>query len=134
MSIARTGVFSPTLVGNWLDYIVGGTIPTYMALFTSDPHAAGNPLYVEVVSPKYVRVPVTGTWTRSGNLLTCTSTMLWASLPEGLVVTHIGAFNAGVNGDFLFAGPIPGVLGYYSFPDGGYLQVAPNSFHVGIDV
>ena len=130
----RQGKFGLYLVAKWLDEIVAGTIPTNMALFTSDPQAAGNPLTVELVSPQYARVPVTGAWTRTGRLLTCTSVMLWPAIPPGAVITHIGAFDAGVNGNFLFSNPVPNTLGYYNFVGGGYLQIAAGAYHVGLDL
>lgn len=130
---ARQGIVSTYLAAKWLDEITSGAIPTYMSLFTSNPHLAGNPLTVELIGPSYVRAGATGAWSRAGRLLTCTSVLLWSSIPPGSVITHIGAFDAAVNGNFLFAGPVPNALGYYSFSNGGYLQIAPNGWHVGLD-
>lgn len=134
MPVVRTGKFSAYLVAKWLDEIVSGAVPSYMALFTSDPQAAGNPLTVELPGPTYARVPVTGSWSRTGRLLTCNSVLLWPSIQPGAVITHIGAFDAAVNGNFLFSNAVPGTLGYYSFTAGGYLQIASGAYHVGIDL
>jgi hypothetical protein len=126
---------STYLAAKWLDEIVSGAIPSYMAMFTSDPQAAGNPLTVEITYGAYVRPAAS--WTRSGRILTSAVGFTWNAIPAGSVITHLGAFDAAVNGNFLWSGPVPvasaSPLGYYSFPNGGYLSLAAGAYHVGLD-
>ncbi len=132
---ARVGKSSTYLANRWLTEIQAGTIPTYIALFSSDPQSAGSPLAVELSFGSYVR-PLQ-TWSLAGRILTSLVDMTWNTIPPGTTITHIGAFDALVNGNFLFSGPVPvavaSPLGYYSFPNGGFLTIQAGSYHVGLD-
>jgi hypothetical protein len=111
----------------WLTALAAG--PCYLTLFTSDPFVPVNPLTVELTGAGFARI--VPTWSLSGKILTATNSLLWTSIQPGSAITHIGAFDAAFNGNFLFAGPIPNQP--VSYPNGGYLQLAANTYHVGID-
>lgn len=124
---ARAGRFSDYQINVWLTALAAQT--KYYALFSSDPYLAGTPTAVEMTGAGYARI--TATESLAGKIVTVTNTMLWTTIPAGSTLSHIGAFDAAFNGNLLFAGPIPG--GPRSYPNGGSLQLAGNSYHYGID-
>ena len=128
MAGARSGRVSDYRANIWLTALAGGSL--YMALFASDPYAAGSPTAVEITGPGYARaIP---TWSISGRVMTCTSTLLWQGLAIGTNVSHIGAFDAAFNGNLEFAGPVPNGTPIV-FNNAGYLQLAANTYHFAID-
>jgi hypothetical protein len=129
MAFSRNGRFSDYQVAKWLDEIRLG--PCYMGLLSSDPYVSPNPSLLEVTGTTYGRA--TPTLSRSGRVLTVTSLMYWEGINAGSTVAYIGAFDALINGNFLFASAIPLTGGVLSFPAGGYLEIAANTFHAGLD-
>lgn len=131
----RVGKTSTYLANKWLTEIQNGTIPSYLALFSSDPQSAGSPLTVELAFNSYVR-PL-ATWSLAGRILTTTNAQTWNTIPPGITIPYIGAFDALANGNLLFSGPVPvasaSPLGYYDYTYGGYLTLAAGAYHFGLD-
>jgi hypothetical protein len=68
----------------------------------------------------------------SYNLLSNSELLLWTNLPPGVVVSHIAAFDAHVNGELVAAAHLEG--GPYDLTDGGAFPVPPGQFILGLDV
>lgn len=124
---ARAGRFSDYRVGIWLTATSQQTL--YLALFSSDPYAAGTPTAVEMTGAGYARqIPI---MSLTGRIITVTNTLLWSAISAGSTLSHIGAFDAAFNGNLELAGPIPG--GPRTYPNGGTLTLTANSMHFGLD-
>lgn len=123
----RAGRISDYLVNAWMAQL--NTTANYVALFSSDPYAVQTPSTVEIVGASYARF--LAATTLSGRLMTLTSAMSFQGIAAGGQVAFLGAFDAAFNGNFLWAGPVPG--GPFAYPTGGSLAVAANSVHVGLD-
>jgi hypothetical protein len=122
----RVGRISTSVVTAWLADLA--TQAPYLALMTSDPYAAQDPLTTEVVSGTYARSNTA--WSVTGRLMTATNNLLWNGIPAGTHLFAIAGFSAVTNGVLKFSSPIPGGL-YYAVAGG--LSMPSGSFAVGID-
>lgn len=123
----RAGRFSDYQANIWLTALAAQNL--YLGIFTADPFGVGSPATVEISGAGYARV--TAIQSLSGRVVTVTNTLLWNGIPAGSQITHIGAWDAAFNGNLVLAGPVPNSP--IAFPNGGFLSVAANKFHYGLD-
>jgi hypothetical protein len=126
--------WSDVLIEGWIDDVEA--MDKWVALFSSDPSAASDPLAVEIIGGAYVRVGAV--WTRTGpNALTMTSAAVFRALAPGTSIAAAGVMTAATNGDLLFSDLLYDVDGNPTiehYPSGGTYVIPSGQFVAGIDV
>jgi hypothetical protein len=118
------GRFSDWQTEEWLDDVQSAT---WLSLHYDNPDVAGA--YASEVSGQgYARVR--GVFTdASGRAIWNSSTITWSGLPA-VVVTHIGGWNALINGDLRFSVALPNPVRVSA---GGRYSIGSNTVALSLD-
>lgn len=120
------GRISPFLASKWLDVLA--TESTWASLHVADPMNE-DPLACELDGIGYSRVGVT--WTAGDRAVINANVLSWTNLPR-TTLWAVGAFNAPVNGDFLFSCVLEDPRPYTT--TGGVYTLAAGELAVVVDI
>lgn len=131
----NTGLLSDWVVEQWMNVI--DDLPYKgVALFSSDPFAAGTFSAVEVIGGSYARQA--GTWVRASiRTLELDAGVVFRSLVPGTVVAAVGVVTDPFAGELVCRSMIlngSGVPTPITFPSGGSYPISAGNYVIGVDV
>lgn len=129
------GLFSDFIVEQWLD-LVESYPYLGLALFSSDPFAAGSFSSVEVIGGSYARIQ--GTWLRASiRTLELDAGVVFRSLVPGTVIAAVGVVTDPFAGDLVCRSMLldgAGAPTPLALPSGGSYPIGAGQYVIGVDV